>query len=53
MNMKRAISFIVFSSASCIVAAVSALWEIARRLAHDVNAFFTGQAVTKRYNDIS
>jgi len=48
--MKKLIAFIVFSSVSCLVAAVSALWEHMRRFVH--NIFFEGQPINKRYGDI-
>jgi len=48
--MKELIAFIVFSSVSCLVAAVSAIWAHVRMFVHDI--FFEEQPINKRYDDI-
>lgn len=48
--MKKLIAFIVFSSVSCMVAAVSALWERGRMFVRDSS--FAAQTIKKRYGDI-
>jgi hypothetical protein len=45
--MRRLISLIVFSTASCVVAAASAFWEYGRRLVRALS--FAGQTIKKRY----
>ena len=50
MNMKELIAFIVFLSVSCMVAAVSALWERGRRFVQAIT--FARQTIKKRYGNI-
>jgi hypothetical protein len=50
--MKKLVAFIVYSSVSCLVAAISAFGEHVRRFVRHLYNSVAGQTIKKRYGNI-